>query len=87
MAEVHCYCMLKRLERRVHSEKREMKMIQKVLMFVVALALVVPTLATAEAKQRRGGGDVVVHDRLGPVVAHRLVPPYAGKHVYVRPGR
>lgn len=63
-------------------------MFQKVLMFVVALALVVPALNSVEAKQRRGGGsDVVVHDRLGPVVAHRLVPPYAGKHVYVRPGR
>jgi hypothetical protein len=40
---------------------------------------------TASAEQRvvkTPAGEKVVHTRLAPVVAHRLVPPYWGKHVY-----
>ena len=41
----------------------------------------------AEAKQyatKKNGKEVVVHDRLAPVVMHRVFPPYLGKHVYDR---
>ena len=56
--------------------------------FVILGLLAVLVLGqVAEAKQRasnKNGKDVVVHDRLAPVVMHRVFPPYLGKHVYDR---
>jgi len=41
----------------------------------------------ARGEQRATGGQVV-HSRRAPVVAHRLVPPFRGVHVYAgRSGR
>jgi hypothetical protein len=50
-----------------------------------SLLLAVLTLAalplTLRAEQRYSGGQVV-HSRRGAVVAHRMVPPFKGVHVY-----
>jgi hypothetical protein len=37
--------------------------------------------STAQAEQYTRGGNVV-HTRRLPVVAHRIVPPFRGVHVY-----
>lgn len=61
---------------------------KKVILVAVAGIFGILPISIASAKQapvKRGGKEVVVHDRLAPVVAHRLVPPYLGKHVYERP--
>lgn len=61
---------------------------KKVILVAVAGVFALLPLSLASAKQaatKRSGKEVVVHDRLAPVVAHRLVPPYLGKHVYERP--
>jgi hypothetical protein len=54
---------------------------------VVCLAAVGVSLLCASASANQhlivtSQGEKVVHTRLAPVVAHRLVPPYWGKHVY-----
>jgi hypothetical protein len=46
-------------------------------------SLSLPVVGIAEQRVvRTPAGEKVVHTRLAPVVAHRLVPPYWGKHVY-----
>jgi hypothetical protein len=47
---------------------------------LIALLLAVSPVA-ARAEQYASGNQVV-HTRLAPVVAHRVVPPYRGVHVY-----
>lgn len=47
---------------------------------LIALALVASPVA-ARAEQYAGGGQVV-HTRRAPVVAHKVVPPFRGVHVY-----
>ncbi len=50
-----------------------------------ALLLAIPAVAWADQYVR---GGQVVHTRLAPVVAHRVLPPYRGVHVYEgRPAR
>jgi len=46
---------------------------------LVLLLLAAPTLVRGD--QYVSGGHVV-HTRRAPVVAHKLVPPYRGVHVY-----
>ena len=51
-------------------------------MRALLLALIVfAAPSIAHARQYRVGGNVV-HTRRAPVIMHRLVPPYAGVHVY-----
>ncbi len=47
---------------------------------LIALALVLSPVA-ARAEQYSDGGHVV-HTRRAPVVAHKVVPPFRGVHVY-----
>ena len=47
---------------------------------LIALLLILSP-AASRAEQYVNGGHVV-HTRLAPVVAHKLVPPYRGVHVY-----
>jgi len=45
------------------------------------LLLVVASPALVRADQYASGGHIV-HTRRAPVVAHKVVPPYRGVHVY-----
>ena len=60
-------------------------MMYKLVFTSVVVASSMVLISTAQAEQfveQSPQGAKVVHTRLAPVVAHRLVPPYAGKHVY-----
>jgi hypothetical protein len=48
---------------------------------LIALALIASPVA-ARAEQYANGNGQVVHTRLAPVVAHKVVPPYRGVHTY-----
>lgn len=39
-------------------------------------------LSTAAKAEQYASGDHVVHTRLAPVIAHKVVPPFKGVHVY-----
>ncbi len=57
------------------------------ILFVLIL-LVASRAAQAERyTSNRNGRAVVVHTRMLPVVAHRVVPPFYGRHVYEGRGR
>ena len=52
---------------------------------LLALALIaISCLAplAVEARPQGGQGGTVVHSRRGPVIMHRVLPPFRGKHVY-----
>jgi hypothetical protein len=51
----------------------------RVAALIALLLLTSPAFALAE---QYASGDQVVHTRLAPVVAHKLVPPFRGVHVY-----
>jgi hypothetical protein len=51
----------------------------KTLLTIVLILTALPALARAE--QHVSGGHVV-HSRRAPVIAHRVVPPFKGVHVY-----
>ncbi len=51
----------------------------RTLMILLVLLLAAPTVARAERTNVSGH---VVHTRRAPVVAHRMFPPFYGKHVY-----
>jgi len=54
---------------------------------VLIFLLLITTPALVSAEQHASGGHIV-HTRLAPVVAHKVVPPYRGVHVYQgRPAR
>lgn len=48
---------------------------------VVALSQLSATFAAQQSVQTPLG-EKVVHTRLAPVIIHRAVPPYAGRHIY-----
>jgi hypothetical protein len=48
-----------------------------IVLALLTLSTVVPL--AAEARPQGGG---VVHSRRGPVVMHRVLPPFRGQHVY-----
>jgi hypothetical protein len=51
----------------------------RTLALIAVLFMAFPVAAHAE--QYASGGQVV-HTRIAPVVAHRVVPPFRGVHVY-----
>jgi hypothetical protein len=53
-------------------------------LFVLLILLALPTIARAERSEM---GGHVVHSRRAPVIAHRMVPPFYGRHVYHGRGR
>jgi hypothetical protein len=53
---------------------------------IVAASLLAPQFTHAQYPTTQRGGQVV-HDRLAPVLMHRLLPPFHGKHVYRGRGR
>jgi hypothetical protein len=46
------------------------------------LAFLVIALTSAAQAEQYASGDHVVHTRLAPVIAHKVVPPFRGVHVY-----
>lgn len=56
---------------------------------LVVLMLVVANRAARAERytSTRNGRAVVVHTRMLPVLAHRAVPPFYGRHVYEGRGR
>lgn len=59
------------------------------ILFAVILACLVitPPAFARRFASNRSGKQVVVHTRIAPVMAHRVVPPFHGKHVYTRSTR
>jgi hypothetical protein len=53
-------------------------MMRSALLFAFVL---IALSSTAKAVQY-SSGDHVVHTRLAPVIAHKVVPPFKGVHVY-----
>jgi hypothetical protein len=49
---------------------------------VLSIALLLIALPAISRAEQYVSGDHIVHTRLAPVIAHRLVPPYRGVHVY-----
>ena len=51
---------------------------------LMSLIVVVYTVVGQAATQtiQTPFGEKIVHSRLAPVLMHRAVPPFAGKHVY-----
>ena len=45
-------------------------------------SLVVLIFQTAAQAEQFSTGDHVVHTRRAPVIAHKVVPPFKGVHVY-----
>jgi hypothetical protein len=48
----------------------------------ILIALTVVMLSAAANAEQYAAGDHVVHTRRAPVVAHKIVPPFKGVHVY-----
>ena len=49
---------------------------------VMLFAFVLVAIASAAKAEQYASGDHVVHTRLAPVIAHKVVPPFKGVHVY-----
>jgi hypothetical protein len=49
------------------------------LLLVLAIA---PSGSAAQYPVRTATGGKVVHTRVAPVLIHRLLPPFHGRHVY-----
>jgi hypothetical protein len=45
-------------------------------------AFVLILLSSPVKAEQYATGDHVVHTRLAPVIAHKVVPPFKGVHVY-----
>ena len=56
----------------------------RTLVLIALLFVAFPVAARAERAQ---AGGQVVHSRRAPVVAHKMVPPFQGKHAYSGRGR
>jgi hypothetical protein len=58
---------------------------KSVCLAIVVLSLTLSCVARGQAAQhavQTPYGEKVVHTRLMPVLMHKAVPPFAGKHVY-----
>ncbi len=63
-----------------------MRFVGIVVLFAIAVLAASRTAQGERYTAYRNGKQVVVHTRALPVVAHRVVPPFYGRHVYERPG-
>ena len=55
----------------------------RVLSFAALLCLAIaPIVSAQQFEVRTAAGTKVVHTRVAPVVVHRLLPPFYGRHVY-----
>jgi hypothetical protein len=53
------------------------------LLSVVLICLAIaPSAPAAQYQVRTAAGTKVVHTRVAPVLVHRLLPPFHGRHVY-----
>ena len=53
------------------------------LSFAILLCLAIAPIAPAtQYEVRTASGTKVVHTRVAPVLMHRLLPPFYGRHVY-----
>lgn len=53
------------------------------LLFVIMLGLsLVPTARAEQYVVQTPAGPKVVHTRVAPVVMHRVLPPFYGRHIY-----
>jgi len=43
---------------------------------------IAPSVSAAQYEVRTAEGTKVVHTRVAPVLVHRLLPPFYGRHVY-----
>ena len=43
---------------------------------------IAPSAPAAQYQVRTASGTKVVHTRVAPVLVHRLLPPFHGRHVY-----
>jgi hypothetical protein len=70
---------------RFTSGDRRNNMIRTIATIVVTLSTLLAVSASASAEQRviqTPEGQKIVHTRLAPVLMHRAVPPFLGRHVY-----
>jgi hypothetical protein len=58
--------------------------IVRVAAFLAVSTLGLGSLSAEQYTQRISGKEVVVHTNPVPVVVHRVLPPYLGKHVSAR---
>ena len=58
---------------------------KQIIIIMVLLFGFVGTVEAGKYRAIRHGRVVVAHTRVLPVVAHRVLPPYRGRHVYARP--
>jgi hypothetical protein len=49
---------------------------------IALIALLIVALPGVARSEQYASGGQVIHTRLAPVVAHRIVPPFRGVHVY-----
>lgn len=57
----------------------------RVLRLSVAVLLclaIAPSAPAAQYQVQTASGTKVVHTRVAPVLVHRLLPPFYGRHVY-----
>jgi hypothetical protein len=57
------------------------KLPMRAIFFNLTALILILSPAALRAEQY-ASGDHIVHTRLAPVIAHRIVPPYRGVHVY-----
>jgi hypothetical protein len=60
-------------------------MLARTLAFTLALSLGLTFSTVVEGAQyqvRTPSGTKVVHTRVAPVIVHRVLPPFYGRHVY-----
>ena len=57
-----------------------------ILTALILTGAILATPFSLHARPRASSGGQVVHSRRGPVVMHRVLPPFRGQHVY-DPGR
>jgi len=50
--------------------------------YIILSALLFFLLSTPTSAEQYVSGNHVIHTRLAPVVAHRVLPPFRGVHVY-----